>query len=69
MAPAGTPAVILTQLQQDAARVIVMPDVRSKYTENGGIIVGNTAAEFAAQIKAEIASKGELVRALGAQAN
>lgn len=60
---------ILTQLQQDAARVIAMPDVRSKYTENGGIIVGNTTAEFAAQIKAEIVSKGELVRASGAQAN
>ena len=30
---------------------------------------GSSYAERAAQIKAEIASKGELVRALGAQAN
>ncbi len=69
LAPAGTPAAILTKLQHDAARVIAMPDVRSKYTENGGIVIGNTAAEFAAQIKAEIVSKGNLVRASGATVN
>ncbi len=69
LAPSGTPAAVLTKLQQDAARVIAMPDVRSKYTENGGIVVGNTAAEFAAQIKAEILAKGNLVRASGAKVN
>jgi len=69
LAPAGTPAAILTKLQQDAARVIAMPDVRSKYTENGGIVIGNTAADFAAQIKAEIVSKGNLVKASGAAVN
>ncbi len=69
LAPAGTPAAILTKLQQDAGRVIAMPDVRNKYTENGGIVVGNTPAEFAAQIKAEIVAKGDLVRASGAKVN
>ncbi len=69
LAPSGTPAAVLTKLQQDAARVIAMPDVRNKYTENGGIVVGNTPAEFAAQIKAEIVSKGDLVRASGAKVN
>ena len=69
LAPAATPAAVLAKLQQDAARVIAMPDVRSKYTESGAILVGNTAAEFAAQIKAEITSKGDLVRASGAKVN
>ena len=69
LAPSGTPAAILAKLQQDAARVIAMPDVRNKYIENGGVIVGNTPAEFAAQIKAEIVSKGNLVRASGAKVN
>ncbi len=69
LAPSGTPAAIITKLQQDAARVIAMPDVRSKYIENGGIVVGNTPAEFAAQIKAEIVAKGNLVRASGAKVN
>ncbi len=69
LAPAGTPAAVLAKLQQDAARVIAMPDVRNKYTENGGIVVGNSPAEFAAQIKAEIIAKGNLVRASGAKVN
>ncbi len=69
LAPSGTPAAIITKLQQDAARVITMPDVRNKYTENGGIVVGNSPAEFAAQIKAEIIAKGNLVRASGAKVN
>ena len=69
LAPSGTPAAVLAKLQQDAARVIAMADVRSKYTENGGIVVGNAPAEFAAQIKAEIVSKGNLVRASGAKVN
>ena len=69
LAPSGTPAAVLAKLQQDAARVIAMPDVRNKYTENGGVVVGNTPAEFAAQIKAEIVSKGDLVRTSGAKVN
>ena len=51
------------------ARVQSVPDVRNKYTENGGIIVGNTPAEFAAQIKAEIVTKGYLVRVSGSKVN
>jgi tripartite-type tricarboxylate transporter receptor subunit TctC len=69
LAPVATPAAVLAKLQQDAARVIAMPDVRNKYTENGGVVVGNTAAEFTAQIKAEIITKGNVVRASGAKAN
>ena len=69
LVPTGTPAAVLTKLQQDAARVVAMPDVRSKFIENGGEVVGNSSAEFAAQIKAEIVSKGNLVRASGAKAN
>jgi tripartite-type tricarboxylate transporter receptor subunit TctC len=69
LAPAATPAPVLTKVQQEAVRVIAMPDVRNRFIENGGIVIGNTPAEFAAQIKAEIAWKGELVRASGAKVN
>jgi tripartite-type tricarboxylate transporter receptor subunit TctC len=69
LAPTGTPAAILAKLQQESARVIAMPDVRNKFIENGAVVVGNTPAEFAAQIKAEIVSKGDLVRVSGAQVN
>ena len=46
-----------------------MPQVRSKYTENGCIIVGNTVAEFVAQMKAKIVSKVNLVTVSGVRAN
>jgi len=69
LAPSAAPAAVLTKLQQDAARVIAMPDVRNKFVENGGIVIGNTPAEFAAQIKAEIVAKGNLVKAAGAKLN
>lgn len=69
LAPTGTPSSILAKIQQDAARVIAMPDVRAKFLDNGGIVIGNSPAEFAAQIKAEIVSKGNLVRAANAKAS
>ena len=69
LAPAATPAAVLAKLQQESARVIALPDIRQRIIDNGGEIVGITAAEFAAQIKTEIADKGDLVRAAGAKAN
>jgi tripartite-type tricarboxylate transporter receptor subunit TctC len=69
LAPAATPAAVLAKLQQESARVIALPDIRQRIIDNGGEIVGITAAEFAAQIKTEIAAKGDLVRAAGAKAN
>ena len=58
LAPAATPAAVLAKLQQESARVIALPDIRQRIIDNGGEIVGITAAEFAAQIKTEIAEIG-----------
>ena len=69
LAPAATPALVLAKIQQESARVIAMKDIRQRFIDNGGEIIGNSPAEFAAQIKAEIISKGDLVRASGAKAN
>jgi tripartite-type tricarboxylate transporter receptor subunit TctC len=67
LAPAATPAPILAKLQQESARVIALADVRSKFVESGAEIIGNSPAEFAAQIKAEIVKKGKLIKASGAK--
>jgi len=69
LAPSGTLPAVLGKLQQESARVVAMPDVRSRFAESGGEIIGNSPAEFAAQIKAEIEKKGSLVRASGAKAD
>jgi tripartite-type tricarboxylate transporter receptor subunit TctC len=67
VAPAATPSAVLTKVNQDMIKVIAMADVRAKFIENGGEIIGNTPAQFTAQVKAEIASKGALIRASGAK--
>jgi tripartite-type tricarboxylate transporter receptor subunit TctC len=69
LAPVGTPPAVLGKLQQESARVITLPDVRAKFIEAGAEIVGNSPAEFAAQIKAEIVRKGKLIRESGAKPN
>ncbi len=69
LAPTGTPPAVLGKPQQESARVVAMPDVRSKFAESGGEVIGNSPAEFAAQIKAEIVAKGKLVKASGAKAD
>ena len=67
VAPAGTPPAIVAKWHQETLRVLAIPDVRSKIAGLGAEIVGNTPEAFAAQIKAEIASKGKVIKATGAK--
>jgi tripartite-type tricarboxylate transporter receptor subunit TctC len=53
MAPAGTPADVITKLQRETARVLALPEVRKRFDELGMQVIGNTPAEFAAVIAAE----------------
>ena len=55
LAPAGTPKEIVSLLQREIAAILAMPDVREKILTLGFEPAGNTPAEFAAYIKAEIA--------------
>ena len=54
LAPAGTPKPIVDQLQQAVRQVLQRPDVASQLLELGAKPVGNTPAEFAAMIAAEL---------------
>lgn len=65
LAPKGTPPAILHKLEADARAAIGA--VREQYAANGLIPVGNSSAEFAAALKAEIARLAPLVRASGAK--
>ena len=67
VAPAGTPPAILAKWHKDTLRVLAIPEVRSKIAGLGAVIVGNSPEAFAAQIKAEIESKGKVIRATGAK--
>jgi tripartite-type tricarboxylate transporter receptor subunit TctC len=54
LAPAGTPAPILKQLQEEVARVLAMPDVIKRIAALSITPKGNTPEEFAKLIASEI---------------
>ena len=53
LAPKGTPAEVVAKIHAAAMTVLREPAVRKRIEETGSLVVGNTPAEFAAQIRAE----------------
>ena len=67
LAPAGTPADVVNRLQQEVAKSFNKPDIKEKLQSQGAIPGGNTPAEFAKFIDAEIAKWALVVKASGAK--
>jgi len=53
--PAGTSKEIVDKLQQEIAAVVKSPDIKARLLELGIVPEGDTSAEFAAYVKADIA--------------
>jgi tripartite-type tricarboxylate transporter receptor subunit TctC len=64
-APAGTPAPILAQLHDAAVAALTLPDLRDRLREQGAEVVGNSSAELAAYVAAEIPKWAALARQAG----
>ncbi len=54
LAPAGTPAPIIRRLQEEIAKVMNMPDVKSRFTAMSVVPASSTPEEFAKVIATEI---------------
>ena len=54
LAPASTPADIVTKLNAEIVRIVNSPDVRKQMLEMGSEPIANTPAQMAAQIKSEL---------------
>jgi tripartite-type tricarboxylate transporter receptor subunit TctC len=67
LAPAGTPADIVARLQQETAKAMALPAVKERLLAQGAIPGGNSPAEFAQQIDAEITKWAGVVKASGAK--
>jgi tripartite-type tricarboxylate transporter receptor subunit TctC len=67
MAPAGTPREIVKRIHDDSVTVIRRADFLERLEKDGIEPVANTPEEFAAQIKADSARMGAIVRAAGAK--
>ena len=62
-APAGTPPAIVDQLQAAVRKVLERADMRERMLADGNETVGNTPAEFAAVVRADIAKYAKIVKA------
>ena len=61
LAPAGTPKPVVDILQQEIARMIVLPDVKERLAAIGFTPVANTPEEFAAELRSEVARWGKVI--------
>jgi len=64
-APAGTAAPILVQLHEATVAALALPDLRERLREQGAEVVGNSSAELAAYVAAEIPKWAALARQAG----
>ena len=65
LVPAGTPRAIVDRLQREIAVATKDAAAMQRVTEDGGILVGNTPAEFAAFIASEQKKWGAVIRTAG----
>jgi len=65
MAPAGTPADIVTRLNGELRKATELDDVRARIAADGGDVLTSTPAEYGADIDREERKWGALVRKLG----
>ncbi|HKA43841.1 MAG TPA: tripartite tricarboxylate transporter substrate binding protein [Burkholderiales bacterium] len=66
LVPAGTPAAIVTRLQDELARVVRLPDIAEHVTREGTVPVGNASQAFGVYLRQEIEKWAKVVKASGA---
>ena len=66
--PAGGPAAIAAKLNHDIVSAVRSPELRDRMAAEGGETVGNSAAEFARFIRAEMATWAKVVKEAGLRA-
>ena len=67
LAPAGTPADVVSRIQQETAKALNSPAIKEKLLAQGAIPSGNTPAEFTRLIDAEHKKWAKVVRDSGAK--
>jgi tripartite-type tricarboxylate transporter receptor subunit TctC len=68
VAPAATPEDRLLKLNDDVLRILKEGELQKKISDLGADVVGNSAAEFGAAMRAESAQWAEIIKAAGIRA-
>ena len=65
LAPAGTPAAIITRLNQELARVLDQADVKEKFLGAGSEAAPSSPEELGARLKSDLAKWGKVIKDAG----
>lgn len=65
VAPAGTPRRVINKLNQEIARALDYPDIKTKLSSQGAQALITKADDFDALIKSEVTKLGKLLKASG----
>jgi tripartite-type tricarboxylate transporter receptor subunit TctC len=68
LAPVGTPPAVIDKVHRETVRVLALPEVRRSLDLLGLDLIGNSPAEFANVIKAEIPQWAAVIKAAGIKA-
>jgi tripartite-type tricarboxylate transporter receptor subunit TctC len=69
VAPAGTPAPVITRLHSETHTLLKVPDVKDRLGSAGFEVLTSTPDEYAAFTRSEVAKWGKVVKALGLRAD
>jgi tripartite-type tricarboxylate transporter receptor subunit TctC len=67
LAPAGTPAPVVSAIHTGTMKILQMPDLRENFRKQGLEIIGSTPEHFASFIKSEIVKWTRVVQQSGAK--
>ena len=65
IAPAGTPREAVMKLNAAVNKVLQMPTVRKRFSDNDGEVLGGTPEDYGKIIRAELAKWGKVIREAG----
>ena len=69
LAPAKTPAAIVTRLNQEVMRYITRPEVKERFFNAGAEVLGSTPEQFSAMVKSDIAKWSKTIKDAGIKTN
>jgi tripartite-type tricarboxylate transporter receptor subunit TctC len=68
VAPAATPGEVVLKLNADVTKILKEEEIRRRITEMGADVVGNSAEEFGAAMRAESAQWAEIIKSANIKA-